>query len=102
MKAVTMMIALAVVPATAFAEGYPVAEVKAMCESQFPGDFFMQKGCIDLQRSSFDTRTQGVEGMPEDVATGIVTKCTADFPQDFFMQKGCIDLQSGSWRDMNN
>lgn len=98
------MLAIAASPVIAGDEPelFPEDAVKAQCAEDWPGDFFMQKGCIDLQRESFNTLTDGVQDMPEAVATTIVGQCTTDWRADFFMRKGCIDLQADSWRSLNN
>ncbi|MEM7734037.1 MAG: hypothetical protein AAF280_14815 [Pseudomonadota bacterium] len=85
----------------ATAEEYPEQTIKDQCAADFPGDFFLQSGCVDLQKSSFDTLSAGVSGIPDDIATQILGKCEVDFGQDFFLRKGCIDLQADSWRSLN-
>lgn len=79
------------------------AIAKERCQTQFPGDFFMIKSCIDLERDSAARIPILLESVPADVATTIATKCAsmAFGMNSLFLKAGCIDLQIESWRSLN-
>lgn len=83
--------------AQVFAEDYPKEDVKSRCTSEWPDDFFMQKGCVDLQRDSFNRLPKAISGMPADLRAEILGKCTAEWATDFFMRVGCVELQRDSY-----
>lgn len=84
------------------AQTFPEAEMKSRCAEDYPGDFFMQQGCLELNRDSFERFEGTVTGLPEDIGAAILAKCKKDYPGDYFMQTGCADLQADSWRQLNN
>ncbi len=87
----SMIAALIVLPASALAFDQDAAQ--EMCKTQWPGDFFMQKSCVDLQREGFEGLPGAVSGLPDDVAAEIRATCAAQWSTDFFLQKSCVDLQ---------
>lgn len=102
MKTMICAVLVAATLSPAFAEDFPEDAVKAACERDFPGDFFMQKGCLDLNRDSWSTLDDTVASLPADVGAAILERCRRDFPGDFFMQNGCATLQADSWKSLNN
>lgn len=84
------------------AAGFDETVIKGKCAAEWPTDFFMQKGCVDLARQSWVGLPGTVAGLPGDIGANILRQCASDWPGDFFMQNGCATLQADSWRSLNN
>lgn len=102
MRMLICSVALSCAMSPATAEEFPEEMVKAKCATEWPGDFFMQKGCLDLQREGWTSFPATVDGLPKDVGQGILKRCRQNWPSDFFMQQGCATMQVESWKSLNN
>lgn len=95
----SLLAALIAVPTSTLA--FDIDAIRETCEAKWPGDFFLQKGCLDLQRDSFVDLQGAISGLPDNIASKIRASCAAQWSDDFFMQKGCVDLQVEAWRALN-
>lgn len=102
MHKLLLAVALSCAATPVLAEDFPEAAVKAQCAEDWPGDYFMQNGCLDMQRESWASFPLSVAGLPDDIGSGILDRCKADWPGDYFMQNGCAMMQVESWRSLNN
>jgi hypothetical protein len=95
------LIAATLVAFPTIAAEFDTEAAKALCSAQWPTDFFMQKGCIDLQREGFEGLPGAVSGLPSEIGEGILQQCQAQWSNDLFMQKGCAELQAEAWHEVN-
>lgn len=102
MRMLICTIGLVLATSPAMSEEFPEDAVKTMCAAEWPGDFFMQKGCLDLQREGWTSFPATVDGLPVDVGEGILALCRQEWPNDYFMQQGCATMQVESWKSLNN
>jgi hypothetical protein len=79
-------------------------EIERKCQSEWPGDYKMQKYCQDRQYEAYRSLTSGASqsGVPASVEQSIIRKCQSEWPGDYRMQKYCQDKQYEAYRSLTS
>jgi hypothetical protein len=76
-------------------------DIAAFCRNKWPGDFRMQKYCLDQQTEAKAKLAKGAPpGIPVGVFNDVRKGCAAKWPDDLRMRVYCEDQQTEAFRSL--
>lgn len=88
-----MIAALAALTTTgAWARNFPVGDVKAACQAEWPSDYSMQAYCFDQQREAFEKIAALRPGL-DTIDAATLSDCADERSGDYSIQAYCLEQQ---------